>query len=299
VDETREDRLERLFEEAAALPAEARAAFLAEACGADPALRAELESLLADAGEADGFLDRVAGPAVVRAAEAFADPLEGTEEPSADPLVGEDVGPFQVLERLGSGSMGVVYSARDTRLDRLVALKFLPLHLSADPKARARLKTEARAISALDHPNLAVVHEIGKHRGQLFIVMAFYEGDTLKERLARGPLPVGDALNFVVQIAGGLRQAHEAGIVHRDIKPANVLVTDRDQVKLVDFGIAKVPGETLTQTGMTPGTVAYMSPEQARGEAVDHRTDLWSLGVVLQEMVVGERPFQGENRQGF
>jgi serine/threonine-protein kinase len=297
VDEIREDRLERLFEEAAALPAEERGAFLEQVCGADLSLRSELESLLADTGEAEGFLDRVAGPALARAGEAFADPPEGTGKPEVDPLVGEDVGPFRVLERLGSGSMGVVYRASDTRLDRHVALKFLPLHLSADAKARARLKSEARAISALDHPNLAVVHEIGEHRGQLFIVMAFYQGETLKERLAHGALPVGKALDFVAQIAEGLQQAHEAGIVHRDVKPANVLVTDRDQVKLVDFGIAKVPGETLTQTGMTPGTVAYMSPEQARGEVVDRRTDLWSLGVVLQEMVVGERPFQGENTQ--
>jgi serine/threonine-protein kinase len=155
VREVRDDRLERLFEKAAALAAEERAAFLEEACGADPSLRAKLESLLADAGEADGFLDRVIGLAVARAAEAFTDPSKGTGEPETDPLVGEDVGPFHVLERLGSGSMGVVYSARDTRLDRLVALKFLPLHLSADARARARLKSEARAISALDHPNLA------------------------------------------------------------------------------------------------------------------------------------------------
>jgi serine/threonine protein kinase/TolB-like protein/Tfp pilus assembly protein PilF len=297
VDEAREAKLERLFEAAAALPPEDRPAFLEEKCGADPALRAELESLLADAQEADGFLDRVAGPVVARAAEAFTDPTESTGELDTDPLLGVGVGPFQVLERLGGGSMGVVYKARDTRLNRLVALKFLPLYLSADAQARARLMSEARATSALDHPNLAVVHEIGEHRGQLFIAMAFYEGETLKKKLARGPLPVREALDYVVQIAEGLQQAHEAGIVHRDIKPANVLVTERGQIKLVDFGIAKVPGESLTQTGVTVGTVAYMSPEQASGQAVDHRTDLWSLGVLLQEMVVGERRFRGGNAQ--
>lgn len=293
--EARERRLERLFAEAAGLSLEERPAFLEETCGADPSLRAELASLLADAGEADAFLDRVAAPAIARAAEALTDQSEDARKEAVDPLVGEELGRFQVLERLSDGSMGVVYKARDTRLDRLVALKFLPLHLSADARARARLLSEARAASALDHPNLAVVHEIGDHRGQLFIAMAFYQGETLKEKLAAGPLPIREALDYVVQIAEGLQRAHEAGIVHRDIKPANVLITERGQVKLLDFGIAKVAGESLTQTGVTVGTVAYMSPEQAGGQGVDHRTDLWSLGVLLYEMLAGERPFQGEN----
>jgi len=295
VAETREERLERLFAETAALPPEERHAFLEETCRADPSLRAELASLLADAGEAEAWLDRVVGPGMARAAEVLTDPWEGNEQRAVDPLVGEAVGRFQILERLGGGGMGVVYKARDARLDRLVALKFLHLHQSADPRARARLMSEARAVSALDHPNLAVVHEIGEHRGQLFIAMAFYEGETLKKKLAHGPLPVREALDYVVQIAEGLQRAHEAGIVHRDIKPANVLVTDRGQVKVVDFGIAHVPGENVTQTGMTVGTVAYMSPEQASGQTADQRTDLWSLGVLLYEMLAGERPFQGEN----
>ena len=191
--------------------------------------------------------------------------------------------------------MGVVYKAKDTKLGRMVALKFLAPQLTLDPDLRRRFVQEAKAASALDHPNIGYIHEINEtDDGQLFIAMAYYEGDTLKDRIAQGPLSVDQAIDFAAQIAKGLAKAHEAEIVHRDIKPANILITEDNTVKIVDFGLAKMTGETqLTKTGSTIGTIAYMSPEQLKGEEVDHRTDIWSLGVVLYEMVVGERPYQG------
>jgi serine/threonine-protein kinase len=192
--------------------------------------------------------------------------------------------------------MGVVYRAHDTRLDRSVALKFLPPHLSSNPAAEQRFIREAKAASALDHPNICTIYEIGEtDAGQLFIAMAYYAGETLKDRIERGPLPIEDAVDYATQIVDGLSCAHQAGIIHRDIKPANVLITDAGVAKIVDFGLARGPESSLTRTGATMGTVAYMSPEQARGETVDARTDLWALGVVLYEMLAGERPFTGRN----
>ena len=199
--------------------------------------------------------------------------------------------------------MGEVYRARDLSLDRLVALKFLSPRLATDPEARARLKREARAASALDHQNIGVVHEIGATEperdsstaGRLFIAMAYYAGETIKEKVARGPLAIADAIDYVAQTTDGLAAAHEAGIVHRDIKPANVIVTHRGSVKIVDFGIARCVGSERTQEGSTLGTVAYMSPEQTRGEPVDLRTDVWSVGAMLYEMLTAQRPFNGDD----
>lgn len=192
----------------------------------------------------------------------------------------------------------MVYKARDTKLDRPVALKFLPPYLAASAEAKDRFVHEAKAASALDHPNIGYIHEINEAgEGQLFIAMAYYRGETLKEKIARGPLPIEEAVDYAMQIAEGLAKAHEAGIVHRDVKPANVMVTDEGRVKIVDFGLAKMQDVSLTRAGVALGTAAYMSPEQTRGEAVDARTDLWALGAVLYEMLTGERPFRGESAQ--
>ena len=210
---------------------------------------------------------------------------------------GTTLGPYRIVSQLGSGGMGVVYLAHDPRLDRHVAIKLLPPDLTRDETAKQRFLQEAKAASALDHPNICTIHEINEtDDGQLYLVMAHYEGETLKERIARGPLVLNDAIDIATQVGQGLAEAHGAGIVHRDIKPANLLVTKTGVVKILDFGLAKLAGtEGVTQTGTTVGTVAYMSPEQARGQQVDHRTDIWSLGVVLYEMLAGTPPFQWEN----
>lgn len=192
--------------------------------------------------------------------------------------------------------MGVVYKAEDTRLERSVALKFLPPDLTRDPEAKARFIHEAKAASALQHNNICVVHDIDESAdGQLFIVMDFYEGVTLKKKIDQGPLKIDEALDIAMQVAQGLQKAHEHMMVHRDIKPANVMITTDGVAKIVDFGLAKLSSMTrLTKTGATLGTIGYMSPEQTRGETVDHRTDIWSLGVMLYEMLTGSLPFKGE-----
>jgi serine/threonine protein kinase/Tfp pilus assembly protein PilF len=212
-------------------------------------------------------------------------------------VIGKTISHYRILEKLGEGGMGVVYKAEDTKLKRVVALKFLPSEFTRDPEATARFIQEAQAACTLDHPDICTIYEIGETpEGQLFIAMAFYEGSTLKQRLERGHLDADEACRISILIAQGLGRAHEAGIVHRDIKPANIMITNRGDVRIVDFGLAKLAGQAkLTRTGSTLGTAAYMSPEQARGDEVDQRTDIWSLGVVLYEMLTGELPFKGDH----
>ncbi|HKI01088.1 MAG TPA: protein kinase [Thermoanaerobaculia bacterium] len=219
-----------------------------------------------------------------------------TPEPLA---TGCRIANYEILAPVGGGAMGEVYKARDLRLGRVVALKFLPADLARDPGARRRFLREAQAVALLDHPNVATLYEAGESEGgRVFLALAFYEGETLQEKLAPGPLPLAEALAIARQIAQGLAAAHRRQIVHRDVKPANVVVLPDGTVKLLDFGLAKMAGATtLTRLGSSPGTPAYKSPEQTRGEKVDPRSDLWALGVVLHEMVTGRVPFGGEYEQ--
>ena len=216
-------------------------------------------------------------------------------------MVGKVVSHYKIVGHLGGGGMGVVYKAEDTKLKRTVALKFLPPSLTTDHKAKERFICEAQASSSLQHNNICNVHDIDETPdGQLFIVMDFYEGETLKKKIEYGPLKTDEAIDIAIQVAHGLTKAHEHGIVHRDIKPANIIFTTDGVAKIVDFGLAKLSGRTiLTKSGTTLGTVAYMSPEQAKGELVDQRTDIWSLGVMLYEMITGRLPFRGDYDQAI
>ncbi len=214
-------------------------------------------------------------------------------------MVGKTISHYKILSKLGEGGMGVVYKAEDTKLDRFVALKFLPAHMSQDAENKKRFIHEAKAASALDHANICTIYEIDETEdGQMFIAMACYEGESLKDRIESGPLPIDEALEIAIHTARGLAKAHSKEIVHRDIKPANILLTEDGVVKIVDFGLAKLAGRTqLTKEGTSMGTVAYMSPEQTQGIAVDHRTDIWALGALIYEMVSGRQPFEGDYEQ--
>jgi serine/threonine-protein kinase len=285
--------VERLFATALETPPEHRDALL-DSHDLDETVRVEVRRLLArhdalsSAGDQDGrFLDALD----LERATALFDTAD-----AADPGT---VGHYEIIRRLGRGATGIVYLARDPALDRDVALKLLSASLSADPTATRRFAEEARAASALDHRHIVTVYEFGRAEdGRFFIAMAYHQGETLRDRLVRGALPVEEAIRIAAEIADGLSAAHTRGIVHRDIKPENILLTPRGAC-IVDFGIAKVLGHTLTRTGAALGTAAYMSPEQTRGAGVDHRSDLWSLGVVLYEMLTGVRPFQAEGGEAL
>lgn len=210
-------------------------------------------------------------------------------------MIGKTVSHYKILEKLGEGGMGIVYKAEDTKLKRMVALKFLPRDLTKEQGAKKRFLTEAQAAATLNHCNIVTVHEIDEHEEMVYIAMEFVQGENLKEKAGSGPLEIDEVLRLAMQMAGGLREAHERGVIHRDIKSANIMVNEKGQVKIFDFGLAKLKGQTmLTKAGTMLGTAAYMSPEQTQGAVVDQRSDIWSLGVVLYEMVTGEIPFKGE-----
>ena len=278
-------QIQQAFEAAVEMKPSERPGYLNRVCGTDAELRLEIESLLQAHSDSGDFLERPGGGG--KAASAF--------QP------GRRVHQYEIVSLLGAGGMGEVYLARDTRLQRRVALKLLPPGPSFARKELLRFEQEARAASTLSHTNVCVIYEINEtEAGEHYIAMEYVEGATLRERLARGPVAVEEAIEITLQAASALAAAHKAKIVHRDIKPENIMLRDDGQVKLLDFGVAKLYAEgastaerstLLTQPGMVIGTFRYMSPEQARGDAVDGRSDLWSLGVVLYEMLTGTTPF--------
>ncbi len=215
-------------------------------------------------------------------------------------MIGQTISHYKILAKLGEGGMGVVYKAEDTKLKRIVALKFLPSSIMASEAEKTRFAHEAQAAAALNHHNICTIYEIDEADGQSFIAMEFVEGQSLKEKVASGMLQVASVIDLAMQVAEGLQATHEKKITHRDIKPANVIITTKSQAKIMDSGLAKLAGRTVvTKEGTTLGTAAYMSLEQARGEEVDQRTDIWAFGVVLYEMITGQHPFKGMYEQAI
>jgi serine/threonine protein kinase len=287
--ETRAE-VERIYLSASELEPWELKAYLDRACGSDDALRHEVEQLL-------DFLEPV--------------PTQAPHEPVHS---GTQIGPYMMIDFLRAGGMGEVYKAADTRLDRTVAIKFLPSVLAGDAVALERFRREARAASALNHPHICTVHDIGDYRGRPFFVMELLEGQSLSERIAGNPLPISEIVDFAIQSGDALQAAHSKGIVHRDIKPANIFVSPTGQIKILDFGLAKLVEESQatattatvseienvagsfvrTRPGRLMGTPAYLSPEQARNEEVDARTDIFSFGLVLYEMATGRPTFHGQ-----
>jgi serine/threonine protein kinase len=294
MDPERWQEIEQLCHSALELESNRREAFLKEACAGDEELRREVESLLAQHIEAEDFIEE---PALKVAAKGMA------SDPSQS-LLGQQLGPSKILSMLGAGGMGEVYLGQDSRLERTVAVKVLPTELASDPDRMRRFIREARAASALKHPNVATIYEIGESDTVQFIAMEYIEGQTLVTKISGRALETAEILNIGIQVADALDEAHGKGIIHRDIKPANIMLTPRDQVKVLDFGLAKVtqPNDQAlssdvtvvsTEMGMVMGTAPYMSPEQALGKELDPRTDIFSLGVVLYEMATGRLPFSG------
>jgi eukaryotic-like serine/threonine-protein kinase len=304
-------RIENLYHSALKVAADERIVFLEHECKDDEELRREVESLLSYEDSAAEFIE---SPAFTVAAKLVADDIEKVAVPAAGVVVSQR---FRIIEKLGGGGMGVVYKAEDTKLRRVVALKFLPAELSRDPQALERFQREAYAASALNHPNICTVHDVDEYQGQPFIAMELLEGQTLESVIGGKPLPSSKLLYLAIQICDGLAAAHTKGIIHRDIKPSNIFVTAQGQCKVLDFGLAKLQeSETadevqittpsprsdekcrsdlnLTRTGMAIGTAGFMSPEQIRGEKLDARTDMFSFGLVLYEMATGRHAFAGD-----
>jgi predicted Ser/Thr protein kinase len=280
-----------LFHRALEQPADRRGAFLDDACGTDSQLREEVVSLLGAHERAGAFLEQPAASATA---------LRDLTDAGRGPAVQPAIGPYRVERVLGEGGMGIVYLAEDTRLGRLIALKAIASRFAADPLRRERLRREARAAAALSHPGIATIFALEEIDGSLYIASEYVPGETLRDELQRGPLPTGSAVATAIAIARALAAAHDAGIVHRDLKPENVIRTPGGEVKILDFGLARFragepEGPALTGDGTILGTPAYMSPEQLRGGAVDQRSDLFALGVVLYELVSGVHPFAGSD----
>jgi serine/threonine protein kinase/WD40 repeat protein len=299
------DRVKQVFQEVLDRPAPERAAYLRELCGDDGALRSEVESLLANHQQAGSFAERPE----IELLDALA---PGTDSGSASTRrvvhPGDRLGVYEIQALVGAGGMGEVYKARDTRLDRTVAIKVLPLHLAEDRDRYQRFEREARAVASLDHPHIGALYDVGQDGGVQFLVMQYLDGETLAARLAKGPLPIEQALRYAIDIANALDHAHRRGIVHRDLKPGNIILT-KSGATLLDFGLAKwrasasglVGGltaaatahDSLTERGTIVGTLHYMAPEQLEGKDTDARTDLFAFGVVVYEMVTGRKAFEG------
>lgn len=295
------EQIVRIYHAALELPSEDRAGFLDQACDGNEEMRREVERMLASNEEAGSFLNR---PATTAAAALMAEERDSS-------LIGAQLGRYKILSSIGSGGMGEVFLAQDTLLGRHVALKLLPAEFTANHDRVRRFEQEAKAASALNHPNIITIHEIGQAQTEMgklhFIAQEFIEGQTLRERIKDGNLPILDALDIATQAANALQVAHAAGIVHRDIKPENIMLRPDGFIKILDFGLAKLtereptparfdteaPTIAKTMPGTILGTAAYMSPEQARGLEVDARSDVWSLGVLLYEMLTGQAPFKG------